>query len=99
MREAGIPVVDEDLAFEWLDRNFDTKISYKEFRRAAEKANVVCPICQYKRDPDESDSECEQEELLRTYWKKFDPERRGWVYADAVIDFLAQDWGIEVPHA
>ena len=82
--------MDEDLAFDWLDRDFNLSITYKEFRRAAEQANRVCPVCLYLRNPDdESDEECEQEDLLRTYWKKFDPERRGWVYADAVIDFLA----------
>lgn len=86
--EAGIPVVDEDLAFEWLDRNFENQLAYRDFRRATEKATVLCPQCSYaKHDSDESD--CEQEDLLRTYWRKFDAERRGWVYADHVIDFLA----------
>lgn len=98
LASAGIPVVDEDLAFEWLDRNFENKLSYREFRRATEKATTVCSQCNYARRPDESsESDCDQEDLLRTYWRKFDAERRGWVYANDVIDFLAKDWGIEVP--
>jgi len=55
----------------------------------------LCPKCSYER-ADSSHSEDEQEDLLRTYWRKFDPEKNGWCYADVVIDFLAQDWGIEV---
>ena len=42
LEEAGIPVMDEDLAFEWLDRYFDNMLGYKEFRRAIEKATIVC---------------------------------------------------------
>ena len=42
LAEAGIRVVDEDLAFEWLDRNFENKLTYKEFRRASEKSTVIC---------------------------------------------------------
>jgi hypothetical protein len=98
LKEAGIDVMDEELAFDWLDRDFDNQLTYKEFRRASEKAKVMCPQCSYAR-PESSDSECEQEDLLRTYWRKFDPERMGWVHADIVIDFLAEDWGIEVPAA
>lgn len=45
--EAGIRVIDEDLAFEWLDRNFENKLSYKEFRRASEKSTIICPLCNY----------------------------------------------------
>ena len=56
LAEAGILVVDEDLAFEWLDRNFDNKLGYKEFRRASEKAPKLCPVCNYER-PDSSESE------------------------------------------
>lgn len=48
---------------------------------------------------DSSESDCDQEDLLNTYWRKFDAERSGWVYADDVIDFLAKDWGIEVPES
>ena len=33
---------------------------------------------------------------MRAYWRRFDPERNGWCYADAVIDYLARDWGITV---
>jgi len=29
LKEAGITVVDEELAFEWLDRYFENKLSYK----------------------------------------------------------------------
>ena len=54
--EAGIRVLDEDLAFEWLDRNFDNALAYREFRRATEKATVSCPVCQYHRN-DSSDEE------------------------------------------
>ena len=97
LSEAGVQVMDEELAFDWLDKDFDNALSYKEFRRAAEKATNDCPDCHYARHPDSSDSECEQEDLLRTYWRKFDPERRGWVHANKVIDYLAQDWGITVP--
>ena len=100
LAKAGIMVVDEERAFEWLDRNFDNKISYKQFRRACIKATRVCPQCNYEPRADEvgfsSDSECEQEDLLRTYWLRFDAEKKGWCYADVVIDYLAQDWGIEV---
>ena len=42
LAEAGIRVVDEDLAFEWLDRNFENKLTYKEFRRASEKSTFPC---------------------------------------------------------
>lgn len=94
LADANIRVVDEDLAFEWLDRNFENQLSYKDFRRASEKSTNVCPNCQYAR-PESSDEE-EQEELLRTYWRKFDPERKGWCYANVVIDYLAMDWGIAV---
>ena len=88
--------MDEDLAFDWLDRNFDNKINYSEFRRASEKAQPTCPHCAYQRVGDSSDSECDQEDLLRTYWRRFDPERNGWVDANVVIDYLSKDWGIEV---
>ena len=54
---AGIAVVDEDLAFEWLDRYFENRLSYKEFRRAAEKAKVVCPACHYKTHDSDSENE------------------------------------------
>ena len=94
LAEAGIRVVDEDLAFEWLDRNFENKLTYREFRRASEKSTVLCQSCQYARA--ESSDEDDQEELLRTYWRKFDPERNGWCYADVVIDYLAKDWGVQV---
>lgn len=96
--QAGILVMDEERAFEWLDRNFENRISYKQFRRACLKAEWVCPDCNYQTQKGgmSSDSECEQEDLLRTYWIKFDAEKKGWCYADIVIDFLAQDWGIEV---
>ena len=60
LADAGIRVVDEDLAFEWLDRNFENKLSYKQFRRASEKAPVLCPVCNYNRDGS-SDEEDEQE--------------------------------------
>ena len=43
LKDAGITVIDEELAFDWLDRDFDNKLSYKEFRRASEKATVMCP--------------------------------------------------------
>ena len=101
LKDAGIIVLDEERAFEWLDRNFEGKLSYKYFRRACTKAAVVCPKCnnQWKDDYMSSDSECEQEDLLRTYWIKFDPEKKGFCYADVVIDYLAQDWGIEVDPA
>lgn len=95
LKEAGITVVDEELAFEWLDRYFENRLSYKSFRRASEKAVKLCAKCSYER-ADSSHSEDDQEDLLRTYWRKFDPEKNGWCYADVVIDFLAQDWGIEV---
>ena len=45
LADANIRVVDEDLAFEWLDRNFENKLTYKDFRRASEKSTVLCPIC------------------------------------------------------
>ena len=92
LAEAGIRVVDEDLAFEWLDRNFENRLTYKEFRRASEKSTVLCTNCSYAR-AEESDEDG-SEELLRTYWRKFDPERNGWCYADVVIDYLAKDWGV-----
>ena len=68
------------------------------------KASVICPLCNYLPRPEEderdlSDSECEQEDLLRTYWIRFDAEKKGWCYADVVIDYLGQDWGIEVDPA
>ena len=88
--------MDEDLAFEWLDRYFDNMLGYKEFRKAIEKATVVCNLCHYQYVEDSDDEEHAQEELLRTYWRKFDAERIGWVYADLVIDYLANDWGITV---
>ena len=73
-------------------------LGYKEFRRSIEKATTVCNLCRYARD-DSDDEENQQEELLRTYWRKFDAERIGWVYADLVIDYLANDWGVEVDPA
>ena len=95
LKEADIPVQNEDLAFEWLDRNFENRINYKQFRVVCEKARRICPDCRYENIESEV-SDCEQEELLRTYWRRFDPERNGWCYADAVIDYLAADWGITV---
>lgn len=93
--------MDEERAFEWLDRNFENRLSYKQFRRACIKAAKLCPLCRYEPRADEaggmsSDDECEQEDLLRTYWIRFDAEKRGWCYADVVIDYLGEDWGIEV---
>ena len=101
LKDAGVIVVDEERAFDWLDRNFEGKLCYKYFRRACTKAAVVCKKCNnnWKDDYMSSDSECEQEDLLRTYWIKFDPEKRGYCYADNVIDYLAADWGIEVDPA
>ncbi len=45
LAEAGIIVIDEELAFDWLDRYFEYKLSYKAFRRASEKASRLCPKC------------------------------------------------------
>ena len=61
----------------------------------------MCKKCnnQWKDDYMSSDSDCENEDLLRTYWIRFDPERKGYCYSDVVIDYLAQDWGIEVDPA
>ena len=56
LNECGIRVLDEDLAFEWLDRNFDNALEYKEFRRATEKATTPCPVCLYHRN-DSSDED------------------------------------------
>ena len=80
LKDAGVIVVDEERAFDWLDRNFEGKLCYKYFRRACTKAAVVCKKCNnnWKDDYMSSDSECEQEDLLRTYWIKFDPEKRGY---------------------
>ena len=58
LAEAGIIVIDEELAFEWLDRYFENKLSYKAFRRASEKASRLCPKCNYAR-ADSSHSEDE----------------------------------------
>ena len=92
LTEAGIVVVYEEKARLSLDRYFENRLTYKEFRRAAEKAPKLCPDCQYAIEAEYSD--CEQEDLLRTYWLKFDPEKNGWCYTDVVIDYLAADWGI-----
>ena len=88
-------VMDEERAFEWLDRYFENRVSYRQFRRACVKASEICQNCKYKIKDNESE-ECEQEDLLRTYWIRFDAEKKGWCYADVIIDFLATDWGIEV---
>ena len=103
LAKAGIMVMDEERAFEWLDRNFENRLNYKQFRRAVIKASRICPLCNYEPRPEEaglsSDSECEQEDILRTYWIRFDADKKGWCYADNVIDYLGQDWGIEVDPA
>lgn len=98
LRAAGLGVSDEAKAIDWLDRDFDNRVSYKEFRAARKhsKHSKNCPMCQKGVDAESSNSDHEQEDLLRSYWKKFDPGRCGFVSADIVIDHICADWGIGI---